>query len=297
MQNGWSPRFLVIGAMKAASTWLHGCLIRHPELAGPTTDKELHFFDEPSNFRRGLQWYRSQFREVPGIGVGESTPAYMHTPEVTERVKEAFPGVSLLASLRHPAERAFSHYRYSLYVAGRLSLYGTFEEALEKADELLEFGRYGKHLSRWLDRFPREQMHLILYDDIKRDPAGVMRNAYRFLELKDLNFRTELTQRRDHATGDWSLKLSRPGIYRQALRMRMVLMRIPLVERLLRGSGAIRAMRNFLRKGSERVQGETGFAEPVLLPETRALITRRMEDDILRLQDILQRDLSSWLEV
>lgn len=293
----WSPRFIVIGAMKAASTWLHGCLIRHPELAGALTDKELHFFDEPAHYRLGLEWYRSLFPDLPGIGVGESTPAYIHTPGVHQKVHKAFPGVKLLASLRDPADRAFSHYRYSLFAAGRLSIFSTFEEALDETDELLDFGRYGAHISRWLTLFPREQMHFVFYEDIKSNPLATMAEAYRFLELDDVDFQTDHATERYHVTGSWRLKLSNPRLYRQALRIRMAIQRVPFMNSLLKRTGLIRVMRNRLRRGAERVGSSEGFQEPVFLPETRARIIEDMMDDINRLEDILQRDLTLWKTV
>lgn len=296
MTDDWSPSFIVIGAMKAASSWLHGCLIRHPELAGPLTDKELHFFDEPSNYRKGLEWYRSRFPDLPGRGVGESTPAYIHTPGVHRKIYDAFPRVKILASLRDPADRAFSHYRYSLFAAGRLSIYPTFEEALNSADELLDFGRYGAHLSRWLTLFPREQVHLVLYDDIKSDPLGIMEKAYCFLGLEDTGFRTEHAKEKFHVTGAWRLEVSNPGLYRRALKLRMALKRIPAADRLLVNAGLVDKMRRFLRRGSRRVR-DRAFEEPVFRPETRALIIEKMREDIELLEEILQRDLTPWKTV
>ncbi|OPL19847.1 MAG: hypothetical protein AVO35_02415 [Candidatus Aegiribacteria sp. MLS_C] len=294
--DGWSPAFLVIGAMKAASSWLHGCLIRHPELAGPIGEKELHFFDEPANYRRGLEYYRSLFPDLPGRGMGESTPAYLHAPDVHSRVHRAFPDVRILASLRDPADRAFSHYRYSLFAAGRLSVFPTFEDALDGTDELLDFGRYGAHISRWLTLFSGESIHLVLYEDIKEDPLGIMEEAYRFLRLKDTGFRTDHATEKFHVTGSWRLKVANPGLYRQALKVSMALRKLPLLDRMLRRTGMIRSIRNMLRKGSERVR-DLNFREPVYLPETRARIIEEMREDIGVLEGILRRDLSSWKTV
>lgn len=295
-RDEWSPAFIVIGAMKAASSWLHGCLTRHPELAGPLGEKELHFFDEPANYRRGLDHYRSLFPDIPGRGVGESTPAYIHAPDVHRRLFEAYPEVRLLASLRDPADRAFSHYRYSLFAAGRLSIFPTFEEALKETDELLDFGRYGAHISRWLTLFPREHVHLILYEDIKARPLETMERAYRFLDLEDTGFRTDNATEKFHVTGSWRLKLANPRLYRQALRLRMLLMKLPLLDRMLRRTGMIRSVRTRLRKGSERVR-DRDFEEPVFKPETRAGIIDGMREDIELLEDILQRDLTAWKTV
>jgi hypothetical protein len=139
-------------------------------------------------------------------------------------------------------------------------------------------------------------MHLVLYEDIKRDPVGTMAGAYGFLGLKDTDFRTDHATEKFHVTGAWRLKLARPGLYRQALRLRMTVRKVPFIDGLLRRTGLIRAVRSRLRRGSERVQ-DREFQEPVFLPETRARIIESMRDDIDLLENILQRDLTAWKTV
>lgn len=227
--------------------------------------------------------------------MGESTASYFHTPGVHRRIHDAFPEVRLLASLRNPADRAFSHHRYSFQVTGRLSIYPTFEDALDASDELLELGRYGAHLSRWITLFPREQMHLVLFDDIRSDPQGVATGAYRFLELRDDGFHTDRALERRHATGSWGIQLARPRLYRVAILAWERMKRIPGLNRLLLSSGLPGTIRRRLRRGAQRVEAPASLDAMTLAPETRQRIIETMRTDIELLQEILGRDLTSWL--
>jgi hypothetical protein len=101
------PDFVIVGAMKSGTSSLWRYLADHPRVAsGPT--KELHFFD--SHYGRGLDWYRRQFSPAPGKLTGEATPAYLRTPAAIDRLGRDLPDTKLIAILRHPVERAYSHF-------------------------------------------------------------------------------------------------------------------------------------------------------------------------------------------
>lgn len=101
--------FLGIGAQRAATTWLHKCLKRHPQIRLPTSKKEVHFFNR--EYERGLDWYYSQFgrRESNQI-VGEITPNYLNVEEAAERIQCHFPETKLFCILRDPLHRAHSSF-------------------------------------------------------------------------------------------------------------------------------------------------------------------------------------------
>ena len=144
------PSFLVIGAQRAGTTTLFDQLLLHPDLHGPVggrgevtwADKEIHFFDE--RFLLGPTWYRSFFpltlqrRRARARGgdvvAGEATPYYIFHPLVPERVAVTIPDIRLIAVLRDPVERAYSHYQM-MRRSKREEL--SFEDALEaEADRL-----------------------------------------------------------------------------------------------------------------------------------------------------------------
>jgi len=137
--------------------------------------------------------------------VGEATPDYLFDPRAPARVHAFDSRMKLIAVLREPVERAYSHWRMETR-HGRESL--SFEEALDREEaelqgELAELiatpgyrdvpfrtsytarGRYAEQLERWLELFPRDQLLVLLSDDLLADPAGAMSRLARFLGIPD----------------------------------------------------------------------------------------------------------------
>lgn len=106
------PSFVIVGAMKAGTTFLHRTLALHPQVRDPWR-KEIHYFDH--NYRRGLDWYKAYFPyQEAGCITGEGTPSYMFHPTAVGRIIEKFPKMKVIAVLREPTARAISHYRMAL---------------------------------------------------------------------------------------------------------------------------------------------------------------------------------------
>ena len=104
------PKVLVIGGMRCGTSSFFRWLCDHPDVAcGPR--KEIHFFD--LHFHRGTNWYRGFF---PMRGSGalsfDATPSYMMHPLAASRAKDVVPDALLIALLRNPTDRAWSHYRF-----------------------------------------------------------------------------------------------------------------------------------------------------------------------------------------
>ena len=194
------PDFLLIGAQRAGTTTLYHYLIQHPQLLGSIADKEVHFFD--LRYGEGLDAYRGAFptqvsvrraaRGVEPVLVGEATPYYLFHPGVPERVAADLPAVRLLAVLRDPVERAWSHYRHEVAL-GHETL--SFEEALTAEDDRLAGeeerlrrdpsatshahqhhayvarGRYLEQLARWWTALPKDRLLLVRSEDLHADPG------------------------------------------------------------------------------------------------------------------------------
>lgn len=200
------PDFLVVGTQKGGTTSLFNYLIQHPQALSPLR-KELKFFD--SNYFRGLAWYRAHFplknklRAAHAL-TGEASPYYMYHPTALERIHAALPSVKLIAILRNPVDRAYSHYQHMVRV-GREDL--TFEQALEaepdrlagEAEKIaadasypqyrhiqysyLERGRYAEQLQTLFRLFPKENILILKSEDLYADPAQVMKTSFSFLGL------------------------------------------------------------------------------------------------------------------
>jgi hypothetical protein len=194
------PDFLVIGAQKAGTTAVYAYLRRHPAILGPFW-KEVSFFDR--HWWRGEAWYRGQM-PLRGEGklAGEASPSYVFHPLAPERVRAVVPDVKLIALLREPAERAYSHYQHEVAL-GREPL--SFEDALAAEDERLRGevdrlladprafsrawwdytyasrGLYAEQLERWLALFPREQLLVLTTDELGARPDETYATVLAFL--------------------------------------------------------------------------------------------------------------------
>src|SRR4051812_42429120 len=105
-----APDFLIVGAAKAGTTSLAAYLAEHPDVF-MARRKELHFFGREKEYRRGWEWYCSHFEGAGDArAVGEATPDYMWRERAVERIAQDLPKARIIATLRHPVDRAYSHY-------------------------------------------------------------------------------------------------------------------------------------------------------------------------------------------
>jgi len=196
------PDFLIIGAQKAGTTALYAYLRRHPAITGPSW-KEVSYFDR--HYGRGEAWYRGNFPNrvrARGKLVGEASPSYIFHPLGPERVKALVPEARLVALVRHPVDRALSHYHHEVAL-GREPL--RFEDALDAEEDRLRGeeerlaadpsyfsrawwshayksrGRYAEQLERWLAVFPREQLLILPSADLGGEPERTHTQVLDFL--------------------------------------------------------------------------------------------------------------------
>jgi Sulfotransferase domain len=193
------PDFLILGAQKAGTTALYTYLRWHPQISGPSF-KEVSFFDR--HYAEGERWYRAHLPIRRRGIVGEASPSYLFHPLAPQRVAQTLPGARLVALLRNPVERTFSHYQHELAL-GREQL--SFEDALAREHERMDGeldrmladaryfsyawwnytyaarSRYAEQLERWFAAFPREQLLVLLTDDLAAESAGTYRRVLEFL--------------------------------------------------------------------------------------------------------------------
>lgn len=206
-----APDFLIIGAQRCGTSSLYRYLTQHPGIDSALR-KEVHFFDD--NFARGLSWYRAHFavsRRTGAALTGEGSPYYIYHPAVPQRVSQTLARVKLIALLRNPVVRAYSHFHHECRMK-RETL--SFEEAIDlEAERLndegqklldgrvdysfnhrtysyLDRGIYVDQLKNWERFFPKEQMLILKCEDFYEDTAATLRQTYEFLELPPAESRT-----------------------------------------------------------------------------------------------------------
>jgi hypothetical protein len=288
------PNFLIIGAEKAATTWLARCLSEHPSAYLPP-EKEIFFFS--SRYARGIDWYARHFRAWSGQhAVGEATPVYLSHPEAAARIRSTLGEISLVVSVRHPVDRAYSAYWHNLR-HGRLSPDLDFESAFAvDACEIRSRGNYATHLSRYVAVFPRDRLLVLVYDEIREDPGGEFRRSLRFLGLDDAFTPTVLHARLNEGGRDLTAATAAVRAVRSAMRSGALwAIGKGLVPPVLQRQLVPAAERWFGRVPSG--WGATMKSYAPLSPVVRGeLFERHYAAEVRQLQEMLGLDLSRWYE-
>jgi hypothetical protein len=163
------PNLIVIGAMKAGTTSLHYYLGLHPEISMSRV-KEPNFFVDELGWKRGFDWYASQFSALPVRG--ESSTSYTKAPRyagVPERMHGVVPDARLVYVVRDPIARIVSHYVHE-FAAGRE--HRPISEALApeavRDSAYLTFSSYAMQLERYLGWYDESRV-LVVESEALRD--------------------------------------------------------------------------------------------------------------------------------
>jgi hypothetical protein len=294
------PNFLVIGAQKAGTTALYQYLKQHPQIYMSPV-KEPHFFsfegEKPVSLGQGrkltdhithIEAYRRLFEGVSAeAAVGEASPSYIYIPQSAERIRHHVPEAKLIAVLRNPADRAYSNFLYAIKL-GREPL-TDFAQALSEEDARIQNGWgafwhykrkgfYYEQLERYFDKFDRNQIKIYLYEDLDAEPVVVLRDIFSFLGV-DESYVPDISARHNVS----GVPKSRTS--------RAVVTGIETVTPFLK-----RVLPADLRRVRESIRNKVLHEPPPLSAETREQLAELFREDILKLQNLIHRDLSAWLE-
>ena len=295
------PNFLIIGAAKTGTTSIYRYLKQHPQIY-MSPAKEPRFFafegetfsfsgpgDEKETAKTDLESYRTLFDGVEKeTAIGEASTLYLWSQKATERIQHYIPNAKLIAVLRDPVERAYSNYLH-LVNQNREPL-TDFAVAIAQEEERIkknwwpfwyykQQGFYYIQLQRYYAKFAQSQIKVYLYEDLKNDSLKMLQDIFQFLEVDD-RFTPDLSQR---------VRQSRPipknktldGLMNKPNPLKSILK--PLIPKVMR-----RQITTNLKKRN--------LTKPKLLPSVRQQLVEAYREDILQLQDLIERDLSRWLK-
>ncbi len=204
--------FIIIGAQKSATTSLYKYLSAHPSIEMPIA-KEAPFYSDVALYGDG--WDKFARKEFPAASQeslwGTATPQYMSDSQAPARIRRHVPAVKLIAVLRNPIDRAYSHYgmavrrgieqrRFSDVVedltnpararnSRRLALpdQSNGYHADDRETSLyLCWSEYGRILKRYMRIFPEHQLKIVFMDDLERNPAAFVSEILDFLGVADV---------------------------------------------------------------------------------------------------------------
>lgn len=298
------PNFLIIGAGRTGTTSLYNYLKQHPQIYMSPV-KEPRFFayenEHPvfngpvggvtlKEYSTNLQAYESLFSDVAGeTAIGEASVDYFYIPESAERIKRHIPDAKLILILRQPVERAYS--QFWARVAIGIEPLTDFSEAMRAEEERIQNNWppqyhyksksfYSSALKRFYQTFDRHQIRVYMHEEYNKNPLAVLQDIFEFLEV-DNTFEPDLSRRYNLPRG-----IAKMGSFRT----------------ILKKSGFVKtAFKAFLPEKTQDYLRTTlapkSFApRPSLEPETRKEFTQGYVKDILELQDLLGKDLSTWLK-
>ena len=288
------PNFFIVGTPKAGTTSLYYYLEEHPEIY-MSPIKETNYFSFSEIEGQGLYYtaeeyvrtaadYDAQFAGVTNEkAIGEASVSYLFYPEIPNKIKEFNPDARIIIVLRNPVDRGFSHYLMDKRL-GFVNL--SFDDIVDKKfkkksdwlyyQQYITIGFYYEQVKRFQDTFGSEKVKVLFYEDIISNINGVVKDIYKFLEVEP-TYIADTNQRHNVFLAP----------------------KTPLIEKLY-------ALKTF-RKVIKRIFGEavqswmksvffTKEKKPQLSPALKAELTNLFKADIVKTSELLNRDLSRWLQ-
>lgn len=313
MTNLTMPNFFIVGAAKAGTTSLYEYLSHHPEVYFSNI-KEPHFFDTDTidhdmeyetdyiDFESALkkklhslrvkdtQHYHQLFNNVTTQkAIGEATVSYLYSKISADSIHETVPEAKIIIILRNPVERAFSHYLMDVrsqwtnkpFLNAAIDSLNDAEE--DWACQYIRLGLYHEQVKRYFDIFPKSQIKVLLFDNLKTDTNSVIQDIFEFLEIQP-----------DIACIDHNKKYNKAQLPKYTW-----------VNGLFRGINAMKKVGIFIKimnmipeKITKRLKSLLMSSDtlPRLSSNDREALLPYFSDDIKKLSTLINRDLSHWLK-
>ena len=199
------PDFLLIGAMKSATTTLAAQLAAQDGIF-ITDPKEPNYFSDDDVYARGPDWYARLYAEAPtGALKGDASTHYTKLPtypETIARVQAAGLHPKLIYIIRNPVIRARSHYHHNF---GRGEVGADVVAEFTAHPEFIDYGCYAMQIAPWIEAFGAEAVHLTSQEAIRAEPERVLQEVARFI-----GHDRPVTWREDKAQENVSAERSRP---------------------------------------------------------------------------------------
>ena len=293
------PNFIIIGAMKAATTSLYTYLRQHPDIFMSSVKEPMFFnnFNKENNYVikgrktkkiESLKQYYNLFNAVKNeTAIGEASPAYISDKNCPILIKDHLPNIKIIAILRQPIKRAYSNYLHAQR-SGK-EVINDFEKAFNEEKERIEKnwsplyhykskGFYFKQLNRYYNLFPKENIHIVLFEEIIKNPETVSKKIFNFLNVTD------------SFIPDFSKKTNVSGVPKGIFGWIVMKSRyfnlIPNIE-----------FSKYLPQAIIKFLFNSAYSKPKKITDemVKKLTNLHYKDDILKLEKLIDKDLKHWL--
>jgi len=302
------PNFLIIGAPKCGTTSLYAYLKQHPQVF-MTIPKEPTFFgnegtdglfngphDEDRAYHSrvitNFADYKALYDRVTNEkAIGEASIYYLYLPKAPEQIQKYVPKAAMFAVLRNPADRAYSAY---MHVVRQARERRSFADSLREEPERIRkkwnplwhfkaIGFYYEQVKRYLDMYGRDRVHVYLYEDLQNQPLPLIKEVFEILGV-DSSFIPDTSKRYKK-----SYVPKHPTIEKilHKTKVQVDFTKKYWPKRLRWRSQAVKDFIDCIAQPNR-------IAPPRIPQDVRASLLEEYRDDILRLGDLLHRDLSHW---
>jgi hypothetical protein len=295
MNNDFRIDFICVGAAKSGTTAMHRFLRAHPQVYMPLK-KEIHHFADDL-LKADDYWLRPEafwplYRQAKaGRILGESSVFYMISEKAARNIYAHNPDTKIIIMLRNPAEAAYS--LHSQLVFNGEEPVSDFRAALKAEKErkagnnlpatriikkhlYTEAFKYARQVKRFLDVFPREQVHIIQFEDFKNKLPETIENVYAFLNI-DKDFKPELKQHNANKT-----------VRSRSVQKLTDRFSHKILARFL-APDTTEAFREYMLQLNSKEQ-----ARKPLPPSLKQELQKTFKPDIMALENLIGRDLSCW---
>jgi len=309
------PHFFVVGAAKSGTTSLYSYLAQHPDLFLPDVKEPNYFAYKNTSLhvkgpkaestliklllKKAVVNESDYLKLYENAGesqlMGDCSPRYLYFEQAPELIYKDCPKAKIIVILRNPVARARSHYLMNRQ--RDLEPEETFETAVDKEQErkqlgwgwdwhYLSLGRYAQQLQHYFDKFPRENILVVLHDDLIADQQAVIQKIYRFIGVDD-SYQADTSRQFKVAStvGAADGFLGRLIFATESTRIGALAIKIVPKKAGL-------WLQNILRDAFSKRHG--GRKIPLLSQATKAYCWQQLQDDVKRLEQMLERDLSHW---
>jgi len=231
---------------------------------------------------RELYQYLKLYRDIRNERyAGESSVSYLYSQVAAEEIYRFNPEAKIIIVLRNPIERAFSHWLMDLRsgIAIESSFIGAVLEDYSQAKKgwgvshlYIELGLYYKQVKRYIDRFPKDNVIILLFDELKSNPENFFKKLFEFLDISPLKINA-------HKRENVASLPKYPNFTRV-----IQLLNINILAKMILPSFVIISLKNMIN--SKRM--------PKLSKRDKDFLYQFFREDIQKLEGLIGEDLSMW---
>jgi hypothetical protein len=284
---------------KCGTTALYEYLRTHPNVFLPSVKEPLYFCDCVPDPRPAttIEQYEALYAgaSIDHRRVGDASPWYLPWAPALPRIRETLGSPRVMVMLRPPDAFLRSLHSDLVWVCAEdqidFDMAWRLQEPRRRGERLpklcrapwvlqyRELARFGAHLRRWQDVFPREQIKVVLLEDLQAAPQRVYEEVLTFLDLPP-DGRTEFPRVNAGKQSRWPALAQ----WKEALYQRLPPPMLACGRRL-----GLRAANRLITRLNTRPRSPAPLS-----PALRKEILSDLSSDIDELGALIGRNLNHW---